>query len=227
MGEYIKNRNHVEDEEIKIGVYGYTEGKITTFYPLDMLKEFKFLGYEDFYADKFTDNDTSTLDEMIENYDTKVVQWREERPFFEMVFTTKEAEDFITKSLKDGDYNILKLHRNNKPAYIVSEYYKVQLTENNVGISFIPYEYQFHIVQGGFKGKDLTKIPSDQLCDKKHVGEFTIILDFAYNCVTKRNSGILTENQCNELIYASRKGYLEDAKNKLETYLDNNKKTEN
>jgi len=141
MGEYVKNRQHPSDVEIKIGVYGE---KITSNYPLDILKELKYLGYEDFYAEEFTGSGIDTLSDLIDNFNTKVVHsWITERVFVEIVSKTKKAENILNKLIRNGECDIVKLYRSEKPIYLISELAIDKVLEKTAAVEFIPYKYQY------------------------------------------------------------------------------------
>lgn len=146
MGEYIKNKKYEGENEIKIAV---CRGDIETWesnYPLNMLKEFSYLGFEDWYAGSFEESKegTSFLDELINNYDKIAKTWANDRKFSEIIPNDNSALEFINNNV--DEFDIIKLYRDNFLVFVVSNYYIDNIKEladkMNTKIAFIPYEYQ-------------------------------------------------------------------------------------
>lgn len=147
MGEYIKHKKFEKDNEIKIAVCRGDVEAWESNYPLNMLKEFSYLGFDDWYAGKFDESKggTSFLDELINNYDKIAKTWASDRKFSEIIPKDNATLELINNNVEE--FEILKLHRDNFLIFVVSNYYigdiKELVEETNTKIDFIPYEYQY------------------------------------------------------------------------------------
>lgn len=146
MGEYIKNKK-VDNSEIKIGLF--SGDKKDLFFPVDMLKEFLFLGYEEYYAGKY--NGKELLEKSIEDLEKNIIPhtFFQDREFLELNFKRKISE----KKLNDIilDFDLLILHRDNNPIYLLNKYYQEEFEQYCIGVTkgskipieLIPYKYQY------------------------------------------------------------------------------------
>ena len=144
MGEYVKHPCMKEENEIKIGV---CRGDFwETYLPKKVLEELQKLGFKDFYAGEFDDNETgyNCLSEFINNYDkidTSFVSYSElmevevDDNFFNLLKEKLIDEDIALVLFKNGRKIIVTDKR-----YVNKIYEIVQ--ENNIeGVEIKEYQY--------------------------------------------------------------------------------------
>lgn len=146
MGEYIKHKKFETDNEIKIAVCRGDVEAWESNYPLNMLKEFSYLGFDDWYAGSFEESKEgiSFLDKLINNYDKIAKTWANDRKFSEIIPKDNSALEFVNNHVER--YDIIKLHKNGYLMFVISNYYiedmKLSASKMNTKIDFIPYEFQ-------------------------------------------------------------------------------------